>query len=195
MNWSDWLDKIKKNWIISSAIIIVIGLLLVIFQEKVMMDLHYIIAGISIALGVVRIVTYYKQDHTYPFIFQTDLLLGLLILGLGLFALLPGNGDIVNRLVPSIFGVVLIGCGVGNILRAVDAYKAGVRLWGLMLGVAIVTLALGWVVMLNPFVDPNVTAILIGAGLILEGISDIVIVLLAGKKIEAWRTSTGRSVS
>ena len=133
MKWNEWLEQIKKNWFVSSILLILVGLLLVIFPDHVMRDLCYIVAGASIALGVVRIVAYYKQDHTYPFLFQSDLLMGMLILGLGLFTLL--HPDTMRSLIPIVFGVILIGCGIGNILRAVDAKKAGVKLWGVLLAV------------------------------------------------------------
>ena len=192
MDWKELLNSLRKNWIVSSALMILFGLMLVLFPQVVMLNLCYLISGIAIALGVVRIVSYFRQDHTYPFLFQTDLILGFLILGLGLFALL--NPETMMSLIPIVLGVLLIGCGVGNILRAVDARKAGVPLWGLLLGLAIATVILGWVIVCNPFATLIVAASVIGAGLIYEGVTDIVIVLLVGKKIQSWRTDAGKDV-
>ncbi len=190
MDWKKWINDLRKNWIVSAVFVILIGLLLVIFPGETMVNLCYLIGGIAVALGVVRIVTYFRQDHTYPFLFQVDLILGMLILGLGLFAIL--NPETMISLIPIVCGVLLIGCGVGNILRAVDAKKAGVPLWGLLLGLAIATVVLGWVILCNPFGTVVVAASVIGAGLIYEGVTDIVIILLVGKKIKTWRSEEGK---
>ena len=185
VNWQSFWGKIKTNWRVSSIVTIVAGLILLFFPAQAMLSVCYIIGAAATAFGIVRMVEYFKRDHTYPYLFQADLIVSLLTLGLGLFAIL--NARTVMSLIPAIFGVLLIGCGVGNILRAVDAKKAGYAQWGLLLALAILTVALGWVILGNPFATLEIAVSVIGAGLIYEGVTDIIIVKLVGNRIEAWR--------
>ena len=187
MNWQKFWGDFKKNWMASSIVAIVVGLILLIFPGQSMLSVCYVIGGIATAMGVVRMVEYFKRDHTYPFLFQPDLMIGLLTLGLGLFAIT--NAKAVISLIPAICGVLLIGCGVGNILRAVDARRAGVAQWAVLLALAILTVVLGWVIVGNPFSTLEIAVSVIGAGLIYEGVTDIIIVKLVGNRIESWRTA------
>ena len=179
------LDHIKRNWIASSITAIVLGLILLLFPDAALRAVCYVVGGVAIAFGVIRTVQYFREDHTYPFFFQSGLIAGLFTLGLGLF--MVTNARTVMGLVPMIFGVLLIGCGVGNILRAVDAKGAGVSYWGILLLLAIITVALGWVILANPFGTLRVAIMVIGAGLIYEGVTDLLTAMFVGKKIEKWK--------
>ncbi|MBQ9264333.1 MAG: DUF308 domain-containing protein [Clostridia bacterium] len=185
MSFMDMMNKLKKNWIASAVLCIVVGLILLLLPEKTLKVICYVVGGIATASGVVRMVRYFKQDHTYPVIFQNDLMVGLLSLGLGLF-MITAPAAVVG-VIPMIFAVVLIGFGIANILRAVDAKKAGVGAWGVMLALAILTVILGFVLLSSPFETMAVTVSVIGGCLIYEGVADIITVLAVGKRIETWR--------
>lgn len=179
------MEKLKKNWIASAVLCVAVGLILVIWPEGALLSVCYTVGGIAIAMGVIRMVEYFRRDHTYPVIFQSDLVVGLFALGTGLFMII--NPKTVMGMIPILFAIVMIGFGIANILRAVDAKKAGIGYWKILLALAILTVALGWVILGNPFETLAATVALAGAGLIYEGVADIVTVLLVGKRIDAWR--------
>ena len=185
MNMRDMLEQAKKNWIVSAALCIVVGALLFLFPESTLVVLCYIVGGIAVVAGVVRMVHNLKQDHTYPVIFQNELIIGLFFLGTGLFMLAAPRT--VMGILPFLFAVVLVGFGIANILRALDAKHAGIAQWGILLALAILTVILGGVILFNPFETMAVALRIAGAGLVYEGISDIVTVLLVGKRIQTWR--------
>ena len=187
MSFPEIMEKLKKNWIASAVLCIVVGLILLLWPESTLTSVGYVLGGIAIAMGVIRVVRYFKQAHTYPVIFQSDLVVGLFSFGLGLFMI--RSPQTVMGLIPMLFAIVIIGFGVANILRAVDAKRAGISLWRLLLVLAILTLALGWLILANPFASLAVTVMVIGAGLIYEGVSDLVTVFLTGKRIDAWRSA------
>ncbi len=191
MDWKQIWTNFKKNWVASSICSIVAGLLLVLFPGQALLNLCYLIGGVAVAMGVVRIVKYFQGDHTYPFLFQPDLIFGLFTLGMGIYVITNARGVI--SLIPAICGVLLIGCGVGNILRSVDAKRSGVRSWGVLLALAILTVVLGWLIVTNPFPTLEVAVIVIGAGLIYEGVTDLAIVKLVGHRIQTWRNSEGKN--
>ena len=185
MSFKEIMEKLRKNWIASAVLCIAVGLILVLWPGSVIVSVCYTVGGIAIALGVIRVVEYFRQDHTYPVIFQSDLIVGLFALGTGLFMVL--NPQAVMGLIPVLFAIVMIGFGIANILRAVDAKRAGIGYWKILLALAILTVVLGWVILGNPFETLAATVALAGAGLIYEGVADIITVLLVGKRIGAWR--------
>ena len=182
MKIGEYWNKLKKNWILSAIITGVIGLILLLFPGQALLSVTYCIGGLSIAVGVIRTVRYFKQDHSYPFLFQSDLVTGLLAIGLGLFMVTQPKS--VMTLLPHIFGILMIGCGVGNILRAVDAKKAGFRLWGWLLGLAIVSVILGWLVLGNPFGAAEVVVAVAGGCMVYESITDLITTFVLQKKLK-----------
>lgn len=187
MNIKPIFDKIRSNWIASSIATIVIGLLLLLFPRDTLNVISYCIGIVAVIMGVIRTVRYFRADHTYPFLFQSDLVVGLITVGVGIF--MVTQPQTVVSLVPHIFGILLAGCGVGNILRALDAKKAGISLWGILLVVALISLVLGVLIMLNPFGALELVISIIGGGLIYEGATDLITTLMLGKRIDAWKKS------
>ena len=187
MNFQAFCEKLKRSWIFSAVVSIIWGLILVLFPAAALKSISYVVGGIAIAMGVIRTVRYFKQDHTYPYLFQSDLVVGLLSVGFGIF--MVSQPVTVLSLVPHIFGMLMVGCGIGGIMRAVDAKKAGFASWGVLLALAIVSIALGWLIMLNPFGAMETVTIVIGGCLIYQGVTDVVSTLLVGKRISEWKKS------
>ncbi len=187
MNFQSICSKLKASWFFSAIVTIVLGLLLVLFPAAALVSVSYVVGGIAIAMGVIRSVRYFKQDHTYPFLFQSDLVVGLLCVGFGIFIMTQPAAFV--SMLPHVFGILLVGCGIGSILRAVDAKKMGFAYWGWLLGLAIVSIVLGWLIMINPFGAAETAVIVIGACLIYQGITDIVTTFTVGKRIDKWKKS------
>ena len=187
MNFQSIYNKFKPSWFCSAIVTIIIGLILVLFPTATLTSVSYVVGGVAIAMGVIRAVRYFKLDHTYPFLFQSDLVVGLLSVGFGIF--MVSQPETVLSLMPLIFGMLLVGCGVGGILRAVDAKKAGFTSWGVLLALAIVSIVLGWLIMMNPFGALEISVAIIGGCLIYQGATDIVTTLVVGKRINEWKKS------
>ena len=181
------LDNLKHNWILASIVTIVVGLLLVIFPVQVMSVATYVLGTLSLIAGLAGTVQYFKQKHSSPYLFQSDLVVGLLTLGFGIFMIT--SPESMMYLLPYIFGFLLAGCAVGNILRAIDAKKSGFEQWIVLLVMAIIALITAVLIIFNPFTVLDTLVIIIGAGLIFEGVTDIVITLWVSKRIEDWKKS------
>ena len=187
MDFNSIYQKLKQSWICSAIVTIVLGLLLVLFPAAALNSVSYVLGGIAIAMGVIRTVRYFKQDHTYPYLFQSDLVVGLLSVSFGIF--MASQPAKVLSLLPHVFGMLMVGFGIGGILRAVDAKKAGFATWGVLLALAIISIIMGWLIMANPFSVMETAVIIIGASLIYQGVTDIVSTLVVGKRINEWKKS------
>ena len=185
-----WQDM-KRSWIFTSVFFIAAGLILVFFPGPTLTSISYVLGFLSIVMGVIRTVRYFRQDHGDPFLFQSDLMVGLLSVGFGLFMLT--KPEMMMGLMPLVFGILLSGCGVGGILRAVDAKRAGVRRWGVLLALSIVSIALGWLIMANPFGAIETVVAVIGGCMVYVGATDLFATLTAGKRIDEWKKAQKES--
>lgn len=181
-------NKFKKSWIVSAIITGLIGLVLLLFPGSALLSVCYTIGGLTIAMGVIRVVRYFKQEHTYPFLFQSDLVVGLITIGLGLFMVTSPKA--VMNLLPNLLGILLVGCGIGNILRSIDAKNAGFAQWGVLLGMAIVAIVAGLVILSNPFGTIELVVAVTGGCLLYESIVDFLTTLIISRKLKEVQKST-----
>ena len=187
MNISEIWNKVKQNWIISAVVTGLIGLVLLLFPGSALTSVCYCIGGLIIALGVIRVVRYFKQEHAYPYMFQSDLVTGLITIGLGLFTVTSPVS--VMSMLPYLFGLLLAGCGVGNLLRSIDAKESGFAQWGVLLGLAILSILMGLVILSNPFGTLEVVIAVVGGCLIYEAVTDILTTLILSRKIKLWKSA------
>lgn len=187
MKIGEFWNKVKKSWIISAICTGVIGLILLLFPGNALLSVSYTIGGLTIAMGVIRVVRYFKQEHTYPYLFQSDLVIGLITVGLGLF--MVTSPKTVMALLPNLLGILLVGCGIGNILRSVDAKNSGFAQWGVLLGMAILSIVAGLVILSNPFGAIELVIAVTGGCLIYESIADILTTMIINKKVKDIKKS------
>lgn len=183
------LEKIRKSWMLSAVISMALGLILLLLPGFIAKGAGYLLGGAAILFGLNRIIRYFQQQKIYPEFFRGDLLVGFLAAGLGIFIML--QVEMVISLLPMIAGVVLASNGVVGLQRAISAKKAAYRQWWLLLGFAVLTLGLGALLIINPFGALKTAVSVIGGALIYEGLSDMMTMLLAGKKIDGWK-NTGK---
>ena len=114
--------------------------------------------------------------------FQFDFAFGVIAILLGLIVILhPGN---VMALVPVIMGIYFMIDGIMKIQTAVDAKRFGVNGWWLILVSAIVTGAVGILLLINPFESAVALTVLLGITLLADGLSNIWIAAYTVKAIK-----------
>ena len=191
MNFKSLLEELKRNWMFSAILSILLGLVLLFFPGITTRVVCFLLGGLVIIYGLTHIIRYFRQESTYADLFRGDLMTGLFSVAIGLFMIL--RADVVVSLIPIIFGIVLMANGIAGVQRAADARRAGYSRWGMLLALAVLTVALSILLLINPFATIKVTVAVIGASLIYEGISDLAAMHLVGKRIEEWKKSNGHS--
>ena len=177
--------QISKHWLFSSAITIFLGLLLLLMPGFITKAAGYVLGIGAVVFGGSQVIRYFQEERIYPEFFRKDLMVGLLAATLGILILIRVEGVI--SLAPAVLGAVLFSNGVVGLQRAINARKAAYPQWWMLLIFALLTLALGLVLIINPFGSVKAAVMVVGGGLIYEGISDILTMLFAGKKIDGWK--------
>ena len=167
------IKRIFKDQIISSIIIILMGLILLVFPIESISFASLIIAGI-LCVGCLANIVYFFIDNNVKVKMDTIyFVLCLLGLALGIYTFINPTWLIATLNV--IVGLLLIISAVINI-RYLLKYSIKNTLWWIFMGVNAIILILGVIAIINPIEVASTITRLEGISLILDGIMSLLIV-------------------
>lgn len=174
-----FLKSLKINALVTAILYILIGLLFVLLPDEVTQFITLIVGVALVIAGIVYIIDYFRRwDIEYR---SNGLAIGILLLFAALFLFLQSN--LIVTAIPILLGFAVVVSGTIKLQNAIVLNKTGDNMWKPVLVLALVSLALGIVFMINPFATTRVLVILIGVGLMLSGLSDLVIIILMSRRI------------
>lgn len=177
----------KTGYIIMSAALCVLGLFMLLHPDLSQRAIG-VTAGICLlAFGAVKIVGYFSRD-LFRLAFQYDLAFGLLSLCLGVIVLIKPE-HLMSFLCLAL-GIVILTDGLFKVQIAVDARAFGIRLWWLILLLAVLTSILGLVLVFRPTESASVLVTLLGVALLAEGVLNLTTVLSSVKIVPHQRPDT-----
>ena len=150
-----------------------LGLALLIWPEQSMNVLGYGFGAVLTISGLLQIGGYVASDKQ-GLLKKIQLLAGILIAVVGVAILL--SPKTVMKLTVVVIGIVMLYHGVMDIKFGFDIKNCNGSKWAVTLLMGLVNCALGVLVLVNPFGSARVLMIIIGAGLIFDGVSDVVTV-------------------
>jgi|UniRef100_UPI003FF1555C conserved hypothetical protein len=169
------MKKFRADMMLSALFSIVMGVILVAWPETTLDIICKAIAIILIVMGAAELVSYFWNKITY----SLSGILGLVVLLIGIWIFVKPQS--VLSLIPIVIGVILAVHGVQDLKVAFDTKRNGYTKWWSMLLMAIISLALGIICIVNAFGMVTLTMQIIGIALVYDGISDIWIVYKASK--------------
>lgn len=169
------MKKFRADMMLSALFSIVMGVILVAWPETTLDIICKAIATILIVMGAAELVSYFWNKITY----SLSGILGLVVLLIGIWIFVKPQS--VLSLIPIVIGVILAVHGVQDLKVAFDTKRNGYTKWWSMLLMAIISLALGIICIVNAFGMVTLTMQIIGIALVYDGISDIWIVYKASK--------------
>lgn len=164
------LKRLKTNVIISSALCIVIGIVLVVWPDLTMEIACLAIGAVLLIAGIMRLIAYFtaRDGSVYS---QVNLIFGIVLIVVG--ALILWKWDKVLEIVPIIVGIVIVIHGISDLRQAYTLFKNKYDKWWVALILGLLTVVFGVLLILNPFAALDTVVILIGIFLIFDGISVI----------------------
>lgn len=175
----------KISYIVMSAFCCALGLMFIIFPEFSMKVMGAAVGVILIIFGAVKILGYFSKD-LFRLAFQYDLAFGCLLVILGAIVLLKPHN--VLNLVCAFLGFTILADGLFKIQISVDSKKFGIKQWWLILSMAILTGALGLVLLSHPEQGAQTLMILLGSAIFVEGLLNLSVVLTSVKIIDHQKT-------
>lgn len=172
------IQTAKVGYLVISAALCILGVLLIVYPTISAKALCCILGGVLTVYGIIKMVGYFSKD-LYRLAFQYDLASGALITVLGVIMLVIPDGVI--SVTHTVIGILILADGLFKIQIAIDAKRFGVSRWWLIAAAAILTGVVGLLLILHPFAGAAAAMILMGVGLLAEGILNLSVVLCAVK--------------
>ncbi|MDE5742433.1 MAG: DUF308 domain-containing protein [Oscillospiraceae bacterium] len=171
----------KIGYIVISAALCLLGIMLIAVPDF-SAALLGIICGIILTLfGVIKLVGYFSKD-LYRLAFQYDLIFGIVLIAVGVVILV--RPESVLNFICIALGLTILADGISKIRISLESKSFGIREWWLILVSAILTSAMGLVLMFRPAQSVRVMMIILGVTLLLEGILNLCTVITAVKIIK-----------
>lgn len=171
-----WIQAAKLGYIVISVLLCVLGIVLIVAPDFSVSLLCWIGGLLLILFGIVKIIGYYSRD-LYRLAFQHDLAFGILMMALGVILIV--RSDIVMNVFCIFLGICILADALLKIQTAMDARTFGIRRWWLIFTVAVLTGAVGFLLVLRPSESARAIAVLLGAALIFEGLLNLITILTA----------------
>lgn len=180
------LRQQRRSSMIAAAVTILLGVLLIFVPDRSARFLCALLGSALVLTGVIYIFGWLakRRETGFPVWF---LLPGVILTALGLW--LFTNPASVIVLIQFIFAAVLIFHGVIDLQGAVSLMRRGWERWWLDLLLAVLTLVLGVLILLNPFGATEVLMMTLGFALVFDGVSDLVLIhrlTKAFRQTEDW---------
>ncbi|MBO4816649.1 MAG: DUF308 domain-containing protein [Clostridia bacterium] len=163
-------ELVKKSGFISllsSIVFLLLGIILVNHPEDTIKVVSYILGGLLMAFGIIRLFTYFTSRDKFQY-YDFNLMLGSLCLLVGLVILVFGTS------IASIFGIIV---GIWIVLSSINrmnlSFKlkdSGIKYWYISLIIAILVFISGLYVVFSP----ELILVTLGTILIIYSITDII---------------------
>ena len=165
--------EVKKTmWpsLISSAVILVLGLLLFFKSSVTLMGISYIFGGLIIAIGVLAIIRFISNDHN-DISNQLNIIYGIICIIGGIFFI--EKPEIIGSIIPVVMGIGIIISSSLKIQQSFNlkSLNSSYFFWSFV--TALLSLICGVVLLFNPFKGAVIITKVIGIFLAIYAILDI----------------------
>ena len=144
----DVLDKLRQQTVITSVLMMVLGLFMLVIPVEYDATLVEILGYVIILVGAVLILDFIagqKKMVSYIIFIAAQLLILL-----GIYILV--SGDDILKVLSILFGVLLMVDGLHSAMHAwMYARRSGKKWWGLLLAISILIFVSGIVILNNPW--------------------------------------------
>lgn len=167
------LKKIKTNVVVSSALCVILGLVLVLRPGMSMWIVCTAVGVVLIVSGVMRMIAYFtaRDGSLYS---QANLIFGIVLAVVGVWIVM--KPDKVMAIIPIIVGIVIAIHGLHNLQQAAELWRDKYDRWWVALILGVLTVGFGVLLVCRPFAAIDTVVMLIGFFLIYDGLSNVWIV-------------------
>ena len=177
----EFLAKIKADFLMSSFMCIVLGIVLIIWKDGVLDIIGSILSVVLIVVGIVYLSSYFLHIVTNGF----SAFMGIIVLAVGIWFLIQPS--VVVSLIPIALGVVLVFHGTRSIIESINARKYGFGSWNIGIFLSVISLIFGLICIVDAFGIMEKAVMLVGFILVFNGASNIWIALTSSRAESIYR--------
>ena len=179
-----FLKSIKYNLLSSAVLCILLGIVLLVYPDTSLTIVCRAVGVIVLITGLGFVGSYLRVGKTRWF-GKVELVFGSIFAILGGFIVLYPLGII--SIVPLVFGILLVYHGIANMKQAFELRQDKDNGWWLPVLIAASTIALGVVIMRNPFGTIETLMRIIGVCILYDGLMNTMLVGRFVKSIRNFR--------
>ena len=164
------LRYVKNGMLLLRIAFIALGLLLLVMPQTSLLWICYAFGAVVLITGVVCLVQYARlrgSGFAAPFF----LVAGVSTAALGIFSL--ARPEVVASFLPVVFGLFILIDGCSRIGTAIELARRKADKWWMMLLFSVLSVALGILLLVNPFGAAVSVVMLCGVLLIIEGVVNL----------------------
>lgn len=174
--------RYAKAGVLPSLAFLVLGVLLLVMPQTSLLWICYAFGAVVLVTGIVCLIQYARvrgSGFAAPFL----LVGGVITAALGLFTL--AQPQTVASFLPVVFGLFILVEGCSRIGAALDLAKRKADKWWVLLLLSLLSIALGLLLLFDPFEAAVSAVMLCGVLLIVEGALSLACALYAAMELRA----------
>ena len=166
------IPSVIKASIISSILLIALGILLIVRSEATIMTISYVIGGVLIAIGVLAEIGFLKESKNNVTKTDMDVIYGIVCIILGMVVI--KNPEAIASIIPLVIGIIIIVNSAVKLQYSFELKTEKNDLWLSTLILSIVMLVCGVVLIFNPFAGAVLLTKIVGVFILVYAILDLV---------------------
>ena len=178
---NDIMKKFFRSSILTSLVLVILGILLVTFSDETIIAISYFIGGVLVLIGVVGIIDYIRKIKT-NYKSELDLIYGIVTIILGV--LIITHPKSIATIINYVLGVIIIINSASKFNYSLQLKNNSNNIWKTTMLVSILTAICGIVLIFNPFKGATTIVIIIGIIIIVYGVLDIISTLFIKRNYE-----------
>ena len=168
---------------ITSLVYVALGAALIAEPRLVEDMFSYLLAGAAVIIGLLNLVTYlFTNVETRITDNSNGFALGISLIILGIFIL--AESAMFIMLIPFVLGFMITFKGIEGIQNMLNLRKFGQKMPKALLIMSLVIAGFGILVMINPFSTKKILLAMLGVGLVVSGLFDLIADILFTAKLK-----------
>ena len=157
---------------ITSTILIILGILLIFQSETTVMAISYIIGGILIAAGALALVRYVRNVQGVEIRNELDIIYGIVTIAFGIIII--KNYSAIASVIPIVIGIAIIINSAGKLNYSFQLKANKNELWKTTMVISIISTICGVILLFNPFKAVLGIMKIIGIFIIIYALLDLI---------------------
>ena len=176
------MKKFFRSSLISSIILMIIGVLLILQSEITIITISYIIGTLLIAMGAIAIIKFIKNINNVARE-ELDIFYGVVTIILGVIVVY--NPEAIASIIPIIIGIGIIISSATKLQYALELRESLNNQWKTTVVISIISAICGVILICNPFKGAVVIMQIIGGFIVAYSILDIISTITIKKNVAA----------
>lgn len=147
------MEKLMKSFlrssIISSLVLLALGLLLIFKSEVTIYTISYVIGGLLIAVGAIAIIKFITNIKSTENNYDLNIVYGAVCVIMGILVIKSPKA--IASIIPIVLGVVIIASSATKLQYTLQIKDKGNDLWKSTIIISLISLLCGVILVFNPF--------------------------------------------